>query len=549
LIRTALERFRDWRSAAVAGGEIRPATGAEAARRLWRKVRDRAFTYDAVNPKNKRRAPTGRLLSEDRELMADERRLLVSSARDVHRNFVVAAWAIRKHLDFVSSFNFQPNTGDEGFDKDWSEAVARWSLKKNFDAAKRHGRQRFLRLNEARRCVDGDIFSMKLKAGALQAIEGDRIRNPLNQQDQVFDPGSLGNIPPGMIQGVVTDRAGAPQAYAVNRRTMWGTFEFERMVSAENMLAHGFYDRFDQVRGISPLTPALHTLQDCYEGFDYALAKLKIAQLFGLVIFRDAVESAGNIFSDPTPANDDDDVDESDTDTPTNGTGYNVDFGSGPVLLDLDAGDKAEFLENKTPSEEFQAFTQMMIALSIKCLDLPYSFYDEAYTNFFGSRAALILYLMSARAKQADNREWLVEWLLWRTSLAILSGELRMPRSLGTVEELRGRFDWVHSGVPWWDPEKEIYADLAAIAGGIRTRTEIRRERFGDSWDEMIERRAAEDEKMQGLGIAVVMPTTISLLPEGAEQSDTGEADQIGNGAPNQNGNKKGDKNAKPVGK
>jgi hypothetical protein len=53
------------------------------------------------------------------------------------------------------------------------------------------------------------------------------------------------------------------------------------------------FDRFDQLRGISPLAAAINTLRGTYEGFDYALAKAKVAQMFALAFYREAVNRAG----------------------------------------------------------------------------------------------------------------------------------------------------------------------------------------------------------------------------------------------------------------
>ena len=78
---------------------------------LPHKARRYLFGYDAVESKNRRQAPTGRLRSEDKELLPQQRRKLTSAARDIHRNFTIAAWAIRKHLDYVSTFSFQSGTG------------------------------------------------------------------------------------------------------------------------------------------------------------------------------------------------------------------------------------------------------------------------------------------------------------------------------------------------------------------------------------------------------------------------------------------------------
>jgi hypothetical protein len=63
---------------------------------LLHKARRYLFGYDAVESKNRRQAPTGRLRSEDKELLPHQRRKLTSASRDIHRNFTIAAWAIRR---------------------------------------------------------------------------------------------------------------------------------------------------------------------------------------------------------------------------------------------------------------------------------------------------------------------------------------------------------------------------------------------------------------------------------------------------------------------
>src|ERR1700733_10829789 len=110
--------------------------------------RESSLGFDAIVPKGRRRAPTGKLMLEERELMEQQRRLLVSGSRDVRRNATILGWALRRHLDFVSSFTFKARTSDKGFNKEWEQAVEEWSKPANFDAAGRHSRQRFMRLLE-----------------------------------------------------------------------------------------------------------------------------------------------------------------------------------------------------------------------------------------------------------------------------------------------------------------------------------------------------------------------------------------------------------------
>src|SRR6187401_3489249 len=84
-------------------------------------------TYDAVHAKNKRSAPTGILRSEDAELTPADRRKMLSASRTLHRNFTVAAWMIRKHLDYVSTFTFQARTGNDSLDDSLEKLVRWWS--------------------------------------------------------------------------------------------------------------------------------------------------------------------------------------------------------------------------------------------------------------------------------------------------------------------------------------------------------------------------------------------------------------------------------------
>jgi capsid protein len=204
--------------------------------------------------------------------------------------------------------------------------------------------------------------------------------------------------------------------------------------------------------------------------------------MFGLVLYRDALDSPAPITEEQAA-----------TDNEPAGK-YKIDFGRGPVLLDLDPGDRAEFLENKTPPVEFQQFTAIIISAALKALDIPFSFYDEAYTNFFGSRAALILYLKSARAKQEDLRDLLDSLTKWRLVIALTNRELELPPGIGP-DDLQ--IDWIPDGTPWWNPQQEISADLQAIGGTLRTRAEIRRERFGDDWYDVLAELKREEEAIK----------------------------------------------------
>lgn len=468
------------------------------------------FGYDAVDHKKRRRPSTGVLQTEERQLPPGKRRDLVSEMRDLQRNFALAAWAIRKHLDFVSSFTFRSKTNDKALDDRIHELIEWWGRPAHFDTAARHPMERFFRIAEARAVVDGDVGLVKHGDGRVQAIEGDRIRNPYGL------PADAGVHGSDLVHGVKTDQAGRALAYCVCRRGDFGSgFHFERMVPARHLLLHGYFDRFDQVRGVTPLAAGFNTFQDTYEGVTYALLKAKVAQLFGLKISRDADpdEPLGQVTNT---------TDDGDAATESEGekSGYEVDFGRGPFLLDLEPGDDAAFLENKTPSTEFREFMVAVIGLALKSIDIPFCFYDESWTNFFGSKAALALYLKSCRTKRQNLFAVARRLFYWRLSLFVLDGQLELPRGV-TVPELR--FELIPDGMPWWDQSKEVAGDVAAIGAGLRTRSEIRKERYGDDWHQVIDGLAEEEAYIAEKGVTITQPAihvNVGVAPEKKEKGD-----------------------------
>lgn len=402
----------------------------------WLKKLLTAFSYDAVTGTGKRKQSTGLLQSEEAELKQEERRKLIADTRDIRRNFAIAAWMIRRHLDYVSTFSFQATTGNDDLDDAMESDVAEWSKPENCDAAGRHSLPRIIRLSEAHRVIDGDCGLMKLIDGRLQGIEGDRIRNPPGGV-----PGYQANV---FKHGVQTNEAGKALAYAICKRgDSANSFVFERVVPANNIYLHAGYERFDQVRGVTPLSAALNTLKDTYEGFEYALAKLKVSQLFGLCIYREGSEPLGNVTEDEDLST------------------YEVDFGRGPVKLELDPGDRAEFLESKSPSTEFQSFTETMIGVALKSLDIPYSFYSENFTNYSGQRQAWVQYEQSADLKRVDVKTMLDYLTAWHFMLAVQDGKL--PGA--SLDKLR--WTWIPRGLPWIDLLKEIQAESLAIGAGL----------------------------------------------------------------------------------
>ena len=446
------------------------------------------FSYDAVATNTRRLAPRTDVKSEDDHLNATERRKLVSTVRDLRRNYSLAAWMIRQHVNYIASHSFQGKNEDEEFNDHLEKLVKWWSMPNNFDVSGRHGLQRFIKLSEVGRVTDGDTFLYKMNTGHIQALEGDRIANPsygggLPLKYNIAD----------FKRGVKLSKGGRAQAYIVCNRDKNGTrLEYHKVVSAKHVIQFAYWDRFDQIRGISPLASAVTSLQDTYEGITYALARSKVSQLFALALKRGSADPVGKVTAGETEG------DESE---------FKVDFGKGPIQLDLDPDDDAQFLESKQPSEEFQSFIEIMIALCLKALDIPYSFYNESFTNYSGARQALVLYERLAKEKRQEVRDLLNTLTRWRIELWVISGVLKLPLGM-TVSDVR--WEWQPTGIPWIDPLKEVKADREAVDGLINSRTRIAKRSGGGEWLEILDEIETENKEIKKRGLE---PTPPSVQP------------------------------------
>jgi capsid protein len=247
------------------------------------------------------------------------------------------------------------------------------------------------------------------------------------------------------------------------------------------VIHHGYFDRFDQVRGISPLSSAVNSFSDIYTGIDLALAKMKVEQLFAMVFYRDAEDAIGQV------SGDDD-------------SGYSVDVGKGPAVIDLDPGDRAEFLKTDNPGSNTREFMHAVLSIALKSLDLPFNFFDESHTNFFGSRSAWLLYDRSCQSKRAEVQEMLRKITVWKYQQWILSGQLTLPAGQ-TIADMP--FEWVHRGMPWWDPTKEINGAVAGIKAGLDNPYRICKETGRGEFEENIDQIAKAKEYAASKGVDV----------------------------------------------
>lgn len=447
--------------------------------------------YDAVDQVGKRRNVSSLLKSEDEHLRPQARKQLTAASRDLNRNFALVAWAVRQHLNYLTEFEFQMRTGIAELDSQIELLMDIWMRPSNCDVRAQHPFTRMLRLAEQRKIIDGDMFFVLLKSGQLQAIESDRVKDPTDKGESKW------------CHGVKINADGRALAYCIHERGQTQQTN-SRTVPVSSVIHHAQFDRFDQVRGVSPIAAAVNSFKDVYEGIDLALAKLKVEQLFALVFYRENVDPIGMTTGDDE-------------------AGYDVDLGKGPQKLDLDPGDRAEFLKSDNPGGATQDFLKLVIRVALSSLDLPYGFFDTGDTNFFGGKAGWMVYERSLLAKIRDVQDLLRMVTVWKFQTWIIDGSLTLPTGL-TVGELA--FEWVHRGMPWWDQSKEIDGDLAAIGAGLSDPYTICKKRGMGEWEENVDRIARARAYAAAAGVPITFdragntPMPDAPEPQGKEVSD-----------------------------
>jgi capsid protein len=135
----------------------------------------------------------------------------------------------------------------------------------------------------------------------------------------------------------------------------------------------------------------------------------------------------------------------------------------------------------------------------LKALDIPYSFYDESHTNFFGSRAAWMHYERSCKDKRGDQIEMRRQYTVWKLQGWIASGRLVLPAGVRLIDLV---WEWVPLGMPWWDPAKEISGHVAAIKNALDTPQRICRS-TGTDYFENVDDIAVATEYAKKAGVAV----------------------------------------------
>jgi capsid protein len=373
----------------------------------------------------------------------------IANARDLYRNYPAAVWAVGLTVHAVCNLRFHSRTGIKSLDDRLTYLWNWFQRPASCHVAQRMSLSSIIRMVETRAIVDGDIHLLKVSTGngdgRVQPIESDRIKS--------IGSANLSGAQMGRyVQGIEIDEGGKPLNYCVCKR-QGGSLAFEKIVPADQMLSHGYYPRFDCVRGVTPLAASLDSFTDTKEGSEAALLKMKLSQLLG-VVFYTAAENAVE-----RPVDD-------------NGSPicskYKVKLDEGrPFGIQMDPyGDRMEMVESKTPSTEFQSFFQESLGLAFKTLHIPAGFYWNG-PNYAVSKLQRDFWFEFIQTRRDELRTLLYALAAWRIGLWCLDSYLMLPRGW-TVGDVMSCIEFVGKPLPSINVLDDVRAQVEMVKAGLQ---------------------------------------------------------------------------------
>lgn len=465
----------------------------------WRalKVGARAlFGYHAVADKHRRQAPRSTTQSEDRTLDTSDRRKLLATSRDNARNQSLYDWIIQTNADFVSRFRFQPQTDNEELNARLDALIAWRGRPANWDVTGRMSRDEFMRCAEVRRSVDGDTGLHFLNDGRMQGIEADRIAMPSRDRGQMPEYVRQWYAAGQIVHGVRINRTGGPTHYIVCRRNQatgsasggGSDLLFQAVLRAKNVYLLGYFDRYDQIRGVPQGAPSLTHLQDAYEVMELENTKIKNISQFGL-FFKRAATTNGDGFG----YTDADTGEEPTADTDR----YEFDLKPG-FKLEGEPGDEVQVVETKTPGTEVIEYLQLLTRFGLASYGIPYCFWDGRGSSYSEQRQKVIQYLRRIESAQDAHHEFhmrktAMDLALWANTPSVDDPSrpiLELPAGMA-VRDIR--YDWLPEAFPWIDPQAEITGDMLAVSAGFQSRDDVCKRRTGRRYADVVAELGREE--------------------------------------------------------
>lgn len=514
------------------------------------------------------------LWSPDGELNMFRDRM-VSRMRDLVRNDGWASAAVTRTIDNVIGADFRPipkpdykalqaATGIKGFDHVWAAEFAKtvgalyrlWAYDVNRYCDRQRG-QTFPQLQKLafrHQLIDGDALAMlhweerNVTSGKapfatmVQIIDPDRLSNPQLQFDQRHMRGGVVVDDNGVAVGYYIRRAHAGDWFNADKSLRWDLIPRETSWGRPIIVHYFDHDRAAQNRGgTGILTPVIQRLKMLikYEGSELDAAIIN-------AIFGAYIESP----YDPAMVEE------------AMGDGEEMELGAyqnhrtefhaqnrvtlgGSRLPILFPGEKINAVTAARPGMNFQAFESAMLrnvaaGAGLTTQQISQNWAEVNYSSF---RAASLEAWKTLGRRRTDFATGfsqpifaaLVEEMFDRNELPLPAGAPEFSK----FRYAYARAHWQGPGKGYVDVVKERQGAMIGMQAGMTTLSQQTAELDGNDWEEVLEQRALEMQRMEQLGLPLPQwidpaskddASSVDAAPEGKTGSSDGSHDKSSTG-------------------
>lgn len=379
--------------------------------------------------------------------------------------------------------------------------------------------------------VDGDLLGVftEEESGTLQLIESQRLGGVYGKGAE--HGGGVANV----VSGVAVNKFGRHLAYHVLPNPV--TSPASTKIQGKNvgtwvdagmarLWTCPLTRRINQTRGepaLAATTPYFEQIDDWLEA---SLLSARMAAYLAIIVKTDTPSNFHDVLVAQAAAKD-----------PNLNDGRaanNVQSIWEPgSVLPLKPGESAETMTPNQPAPQLESAIKLTLKI-IGCdlgMPLVLTLLDASETNFHGFKAAINNAYRGFKRWQMWSGKADSEWIIWRLSIAIASGELERYGWKGKAVDANDdwwRHKWIFPPPPMIDARAEIEAAALAVEKKIKSRKDAIAEVYGGDLDELYEQLEyeAKEEDRRGIKPALAPGTPGAGGAGGADTKPASTADK-----------------------
>lgn len=409
---------------------------------------------------------------------------LIEQSRDMDRNDAAVGPVINQAVNCTlqCGCTLEPRTGDRKLDEDLYYRWDGWG--DDPDACDIQGEHTFDELTGLayrEMLVAGDDIGLMTDLGAIQLIEGHRIRTPSGTKRNVVHGVLLDDHRRRLQYWVAKDDIEPSQP--VRRVSEIQAYD-TRDAEGNRQIAHLYNPkRFTQTRGVTALAPIF----DCLGMFeDINFAKLVQAQVVSCIAFFRTRTEQG------PPG--DMQLGEQTEEQRADGSTHVVEGMTPGLELTGAPGEQLEGFSPNVPNAEFFQHVKLILTLVSVNLGLPLFtvLLDASDTNFSGWRGAYDQAKMGWRRNQkALISRWYKPIYRWKIRQWMAEDAALRNAAQRSDIDIFGH-KWTPPGWPYIDPLKDASSDLLRVRNSLTSPRRLHAERGAD-WEEIAEEIVADN--------------------------------------------------------